>query len=221
MEFAVAILKPFHRICRPFVNGDYLQNIESTYLTDSRYAPDAIDYIRGYHLLEKELIRLFEFVEPADANLKCYSHQLYALFLRASTEFEANAKAVLQANGYLKSGNWNISDYHKLNAATRLSDYSIRIPIWNGTHRTIQPFASWQTGHSLNWYQAYNDVKHSRFAKFDCASLENVVTAVAAVFAVVFSQFHIFTFDPHHPVLMFNIDNDVWSHDACLRLSLP
>ena len=71
------------------LNDDFFQN---DYVLDPRYARNAIDLIRGYHLLERELFRLFDFVEPADANLQCYSHQLYAILLRASTEFEANAK---------------------------------------------------------------------------------------------------------------------------------
>jgi hypothetical protein len=168
----VSIPKPYYRIWRPFPNDNFFEN---DYVLDHRNAADAIDLIRGYHLLERELFGLFDFVEPADANWPCYSHQLYALLLRASTEFEANAKAILFANGYTRSGNFNINDYYKIEPATRLSEYLITIPIWQGIHRVVQPFASWNTGPSLSWYQSYNRVKHSRSEEFESASLQNVV----------------------------------------------
>ena len=148
--------------------------------------------------------------------MKCYSHQLYALLLRASTEFESNARAILSANGYKKSGNWNVNDYHKINAAMRLAEYTVTLPIWTGSHRRIQPFSPWASSPSLAWYQSYNTVKHNRASAFPSASLGNAVTAVAAVFAIVFAQFHILAFDPHHTVDMYSENNGALSHDSCL-----
>src|SRR5437868_2327075 len=106
----MSITIPYFRIYRPFGEGGGLLNFEYEYILDSRYASNLTDLIRGYHQLEKELIGISDFVEPSDANANCYSHRLYALLLRASTEFETNAKSILQANGYNKSGNWNITD---------------------------------------------------------------------------------------------------------------
>jgi hypothetical protein len=218
----LAITKPYFRICRPLVNGYYIQSVDNTYIRDARYANDSVDLIRGYHQLEKELLRICDFIEPADANIDCYSHQLYALLLRASTEFEANARAILTANGYSRPGNWNVTDYYKLNAATRLAEYSVTLPIWAGSHRKVQPFAEWSSGPSLTWYQNYNRVKHNRASAFLSASLGNAVTAVAAVFAIVFAQFHVLSFDPHHVVSSLSDDNGILSHDLCLlHVELP
>jgi hypothetical protein len=215
--------RPYKRICRPFVDGNFLQSFDSFYVRDSRYAPDYVDFVRAYHLLEVELKRIFDYVEPADANLSCYSHQLYALLLRACTEFESNAKAVLVANGYSVGRNLNIVDYHKLNAAMRLSDYAVRIPIWNGQARRVEPFRTWRAGPTLSWYQSYNASKHDRALNFSHASLENAVMAVSAVFCISFAQFCMFAFDPFHPVSSFNIDQDdsVWSHEACMLAVEP
>lgn len=207
----MTIAQPYYRIWRPFQNNDFFQN---DYVLDTRYARDAIDFIRGYHLLERDLFRLFDFVEPADANLSCYSHQLYELLLRASTEFEANAKAILQANGYTR-GHLNVNDYYKLQPATRLAEYAITIPIWRG-NRVFHPFDEWGTRASLSWYQAYNRVKHNRSEHFESASLENAVKAITAVFAIVFAQFGIATFDPYHEVGSFQWDGTLLSHSACL-----
>jgi len=196
----LGITTPYFRICRPFISGSYIESTNNSYICDTRYANNSVDLIRGYHQLEKELLRICDFIEPADANINCYSYQLYALLLRASTEFEANAKAILIANGYKNSRNLNIKDYHKLNAATRLAEYTVTFPIWDGIHRKIQPFSEWVSGESLTWYQGYNTVKHNRASKFSLASLGNVFKAVAAVYAIVFAQFQILTFNPHHIV---------------------
>lgn len=178
--------------------------------------------MRAYHLLERDLYRVLDFVEPADANLKCYSHEIYALFLRASTEFEASARSILVANGYTRPGNWNVKDYSKINKAMRLDEYGVSIPIWRGSHQRFKPFKDWSNGHSLSWYQDYNAVKHDRFANFPNASLESALNAVGAVFCILFAQFHVFAFDPHHPVNMYNVsDSGVFSHDACMLTIEP
>lgn len=215
----MGIAAPYFRICRPFVGGDYFRStIYDSYFLDRRYAAetDRVDSIRGYHQLEKNLLRICDFIEPADPNVDCYSHEIYALLLRASTEFESNARAILSANVYKKPGNWNVSDYYKINAATRLAEYAVTLPIWTGRFRRIQPFSSWASGPSLAWYQDYNEVKHNRASAFKSASLGNAVTAVAAVFAIVFAQFNVLAFDPHHIVGMYSQDNGLLSHDSCL-----
>ena len=220
----MGITTPYFRICRPFVDGSYLRNTNDTYIRDRRYTEetDRVDSIRGYYQLEKQLLRICDFVEPADPNVNCYSHELYALLLRASTEFESNARAILSANGYKKSGNWNVADYYKINAAARLAEYTVTLPIWTGSYRRIQPFSSWASGPSLAWYQDYNGVKHNRASAFPRASLGNVVTAVAAVFTIVFAQFNILAFDPYRIVDMFSENNGVLSHDSCLlHIELP
>lgn len=219
----MAIHKPYRRISRPFVNGHYITNSETNYPIDKRYAADSNNLIRGYHLLEKELYKIFDFVEPTDANLKCYSHQIYALLLRASTEFEANARAILTSNGYVKPENLNITDYFKVNGALRLSEYSITIPIWNGINKTFKPLEEWSSGHKLTWYQNYNAIKHNRSENFANASIENAIKAVGSVFCILFAQFNILSFDPNHPIEMFSIGegDNFWSHDACFLAVEP
>jgi hypothetical protein len=215
---------PYLRICRPYLSGQY-PTLEDSYLLDPRYASDRVDLTRSYHLLERELYRIFDFVEPADANLACYSHEIYALLLRAATEFEANSKAILRANGYVRPGgaNWNVVDYAKLNAAMRLDEYLVSIPVWNGTWRTFKPLTEWSQGHTLNWYKDYNSVKHDRFGNFASATLENAIKAVASVYCLLFAQFHIHVFDPHHPVEEYSASDATGelSHDACMLAITP
>ena len=88
-----------------------MTNIGNTYLTADRYAEDRISFIRAFHILSSDLIKLIDFIEPCDSNKFTYSHRIYELYLRASTEFESNCKAILKANGYIFEGNLNITDY--------------------------------------------------------------------------------------------------------------
>src|SRR5690554_5224374 len=100
--------KPYRRIIRPYLlpNHYVFGPSNNIYFVDDSYASDRFEIIRAYYILEKDLINLFEFIDPSDANLATYSHKTYELLLRASTEFELNAKKVLSANGYSNKSNW-------------------------------------------------------------------------------------------------------------------
>ncbi|WP_299411070.1 hypothetical protein [Acaryochloris sp. IP29b_bin.148] len=217
--------RPYKRIARPFnmPNGSYVGGtIDESYLADHNFAPDRTTAIRGYHAIENDLRRVFEFVEPHQQNLDTFSTRLYEIFLRASTEFESNCKSILAANGYSRAGDWNMGDYKKIEAATRLSEYQIRLTIWADTPRVLQPLAPWSTGGSLPWYQDYNTVKHNRSDKFKLANLKNTVDAVAALFVILFAQFNILAFSAHELVSSHG-DWNGWLayHNSIFWIKLP
>lgn len=221
------LTQPYKRIIRPFsLQDDYVHGYsdQRTYIADDRYANDRFEIIRAYHILEKDMISLFEYIEPTDANLSTYSYRTYELFLRASTEFELNAKKILMANGYSKTGNWNVTDYYKINAATRLSEYRLFINIWGNGKKEINPFIEWSSTHSLIWYQDYNSVKHNRHEQFAKASLGNLLKAVSAVFSVIFAQFHMFLFTQYQPTMSYHSDDESFelsSENTLFSIVLP
>jgi len=190
------LANPFYRIARPLNDQTsyvYGYNDEQSYIADNRYADDRLHLIRAYHIIEQDFKKLLEYIEPSDANLPTFSFRTYELLLRASTEFEANAKGILIANGYNKS-KLNIHDYHKLDQAMKLSEYELYINIWDTGIKTVKPFADWAKGPSLSWYQAYNDVKHNRKSSFNQASFANCLNAIGAVYCIVFAQFNMFLY---------------------------
>lgn len=226
------IEKPFRRIIRPFwITGDNLYGGRSgskfggtEYVLDPDYAAERVGLVRGFKIIEQDLLRLLEYVEPSDDNLKTYSHRLYELLLRASTEFEANCKGILVENGYSKSGkgNLNITDYALINTSSKLSDYEVRLSIWRDHPKDFYPLTGWSTGPSLNWYRGYNSSKHDRNRNFEHANLENVLTAVAAVAALLFSQFYIQCFWAQTPVAMCCCEEGGWfSHEDSLFAIKP
>lgn len=198
------ITKPYYRILRlPEIHWD------NSYVSDVRYAPDRQSLIRSYHTLESDLKRFFEYVEPTDDNLSTYSVRSYELLLRAATEFETNATSILIANGYSKQGDHlTIKDYYLVNKATHLSEYEIRISTWAPIFKIILPFQEWSAGHLLPWYTDYNTVKHDRSKEFHLAKLENMVTAVCAVFCILFAQFGTQVYNPHNEQTGYETDDD-------------
>jgi len=209
----VALNKPYYRIIRPFKadSTQYTEGSSPHYPTDSKYASDRIELCRAYQLIEKDLLHLFEYINPCDDNLKVYSHRTYELLLRTATEFETNCKRILEVNGYNCPKYLNMMDYFKIHQASKLGDYKINLLLWHPTPKTFQPFQEWageaEGSHPLSWYQAYNAVKHDRNKNFGDASLKNVLTAISGLKAIIFSQFFTFTTIGSEPIMYYKDDS--------------
>ncbi len=215
----MSITKPYFRIFRP-------GNDIPSYPVDARNADNCATLCRALTLLEQDLKTLFEFVEPCDENLHTFSHRIYELILRASTEFETNAKEILSANRYTRTANesLNIFDYHRIDQATRLSDFRVEIEIWRPSKKVIAPFSEWKKGPRLSWYKAYNDVKHNRHHRFHDANLENAVTSICAVAVILYCQFDFYTFISHRAdQVTIPVGDDRFAHfsDTIFRVVKP
>lgn len=186
----MCIKKPYIRTCRQFTDGSYANSGKSKYMECSYFAEDASHYTRAFSIIQKDLLNLFDYIEPSDINLKTYSYRVHELLLRASVEVEANFKAILRENGYCKQGNWNIDDYMKVNDSHFLSAYEIVIPNWYGSRNSINPFESFKEKKSPEWYKAYNATKHDRHQTFQKANFENLIGAVAGLLVLLSSQFY-------------------------------
>lgn len=209
----MSLSKPFFRIIRPSL-GD--NSCQSRHILDDRYAPDRGSLISAYHLLEKDFIKLLDYIEPTDKNLSVYSHRIYEQYLRAATEFEANCTAILFANDYPKKKNLKIEDFYKINKVSRLNEYQIRLYAWTPIPKIIEPFADWQntiTFKPLKWYQDYNSVKHNRNKNFELANFENLIKAISGVFVILFSQFYVQAFFPYHEGMFYRFDDDRFIYD--------
>lgn len=155
------------------------------------YAKDPAHYVRAFLVLQNDLLKLFEYIEPSDSNHGAYSFRTHELLLRAAVEVEANCKAILSENGYAKLNPdyWNIKDYAKVNATHHLSSYEVLIPVWKGLSFRRRPFATWANSSLLPWYTAYNQSKHDRHSNFDKATFQHVVDAICGVLVLLSSQF--------------------------------
>jgi hypothetical protein len=196
------IAKPYYRTVRQFVNGNYFAYPHDEYFMHPSYAMHPENYIRAFEIIQKDLLAIFESVEPADQNLPTYSFRMHELLMRTCIELEANFKAILAANTYSKTGNLNITDYYKIDVSHYLSEYEVRLPYWTGTRSVWKPFDEWRanaasaTPWSLAWYSAYNAAKHDRAGALSQANLENLLYAITGLEVVLSAQFFDFDFGP-------------------------
>jgi hypothetical protein len=198
----MVITRPYRRTCRPFRNSDYSTDGRWRYIEHPKFAQTPRHYVRRFLLLLKDLQELFDYVEPAERNLRSYSFRIHALLLRACIEVEANCKAILRENRYSKKPrDWKMSDYQKINATHRLSSYRVKVPDWRGQHDIRTPFAAWAGGGSLPWYRAYNTTKHDRLAEFQQATFEHLLDACCGVLVMLSAQFWTRDFSPGNDLL--------------------
>ncbi|WP_209025848.1 hypothetical protein [Legionella israelensis] len=203
----MTISKPYHRNCRQFVDGHYSEGGRWQYIVHPNYAKSPEQYVRAFLLIQKDLHEIFDYIEPADKNHKCYSFRIHEVLMRSCIEVEANFKAILEENNYEKkdkSGktlDMDIDDYKKVEKTHKLSMYKVKLPHWEGTKSVRTPFSSWKKPekYSPAWYQAYNKTKHNRHTEFHHASFENLIDSVCGLLVLLSSQFCTEDFSPSEP----------------------
>ena len=175
------------------------------YVIHPDYADSPETFVRAFLLIQNDINELFNYIEPSDQNLKTHSHRIHELLLRTCVEVEANCKAILRENGYIKQSNWTVDDYRKIEQSHFISRYEVKIPTWQGQQSIRKPFNSWATSTpSLTWYQAYNKTKHDRHINFADANFENLMTSACALAALMAAQFLDHDFSPGPMTLSIN-----------------
>ncbi|RUT95308.1 hypothetical protein EOD23_32825 [Mesorhizobium sp. USDA-HM6] len=149
--------KPFHRNFRSMMPSPNSGYSEWAYIRDKEYAKSPTHYIRAFNIIQSDLQKLFEYIEPSEESEKTYSYRVQELLMRTCIEIEANFKAILIENGYIPSMNnfgkpiYNINIYKKINKTHRLSSYEVILPIWNGSRKLWKPFDAWNGNGALPW----------------------------------------------------------------------
>ena len=192
------ILKPFRRNFRAVRSGPDRPNAGHSswaYIAEPEYAEAPEHYLRSFLILQADLQKLFEFVEPSDLCLKAYSFRIHDLLMRICIEVEANLKAILRENIYtpqvdrFRQPIYNMTIYRKINRTHHLSSYGVKLPIWGGSGRIMRPFASWDANATLLWYRAYNESKQDRMAAFKMANFESLIDPMAGLLVIITAQF--------------------------------
>jgi hypothetical protein len=221
----MSVSRPYHQTARQFADGDYMKGGRWMYIRHPHFARDPTHYIRGFDLIQKDLLTLFEYIEPAEQNHQAHSFRTFELLLRICTELEANFKSILRANTYNRSSarDLNIRDYHLIERSHFLSQFEVQLPHWTGEGDTRRPFATWADSHRLAWYDAYNSAKHDRASNLHDATLEHVIDAFCGLAVVLAAQFLDQSFSPLNDYLAVEGPGD-GSEDAIggyLRLKWP
>jgi len=182
----MAVERPYRRTIRQFSDGSYGR---PEYILHPKYSLDAAHYVRGANIIIKDVVSLFEYIEPSEVNIKSYSFRTHELLIRTCIEIEANFKAILSENSYSKRNNLSIRDYKKIEDSHFLSSYSVQLPIWREGPWEFKPFENWTCAGKPEWYQAYNAAKHDRHVAFSEANFGNLLGAVAGLVVLISSQF--------------------------------
>jgi hypothetical protein len=140
------------------------------------------------HALIGQLEHICRVIHPEGKNLDSFGHEIRSMLILACTEAETHWKNVLEANG---SEGESTKDYVKVANPLKLADYKVDFTFYPW-FEPVQPFEKWGTTSAttkdIEWYFAYNQVKHNRDVNFSEATLRRAFHAVAACFVMLCAQ---------------------------------
>ena len=82
------VTKPYKRTCRQLIDGSYKNDGNGNYVRHPHFAEAPRQYLRAFGIIQKDLLELFDYVEPADLNEPCYSYRIHELHTRACIEVD-------------------------------------------------------------------------------------------------------------------------------------
>ncbi len=182
------VLKPgeyYPRMARPTAN---YPDDPPSYPQPKKYEYEIANSKGQLSSLIFRLQQICQTLHPSEENYTSYGHEIRNLLILACTEVEAQWKGVLKAHEIVGK---DTSDYVKLNKAMHLNEYSILLTHYPWLPEFC-PFKDWQIDlptQSLNWYDAYNKVKHDRELNFTKATLIHAINAVCANIIMLYAQF--------------------------------
>lgn len=135
---------------------------------------------RDIKILLEKIQDILAYIEPSSQSLQAYGYKLRELLILACTEVE-NILKFYTPNPTGKM--LNTSDYIQIMQKVALNKYNISF-IDCVNKYSCKPFENWNSSaptQSIQWYHAYNKVKHDKANNINQATLENCLNAVAAV----------------------------------------
>lgn len=161
-------------------------NFQFNYVGDSFYQE-----IRAYQAIQDSLDSLLYVVEPSETNFESYGHKIRELLILACTEVEYLLLRILMENGYPKKKTYNTTDYIQCLPILKLNEYKVILGQYPNL-KIFQPFFNWNTQsptQTLEWYDAYNSVKHNRGGSLKNANFKNLLDAIAAIHILLEAQY--------------------------------
>jgi hypothetical protein len=143
------------------------------------------------HALITQLQDICQTVHLDTPNFQTFGTNIRNLLILTCTEVEAQWKYVLAGNRYNDNGRPNTNDYVKLLPAMRLNEFEVALT-WYPWLETFKPFSDWDPSRptsSLDWYDAYNKVKHDRVTNFQEATILRLIYAVTGCFVMLCAQY--------------------------------
>ncbi len=114
-------------------------------------------------------------------NGKTFSNEFAKLLLLSASEFEVIAKVLCAESGKTVSEKANIQEISKttLSLYPKIIETKINTP-----YQIIKPLSTWSLSCpnlGIEWWNAYNKIKHNRLSHFENANLQNCFKALASL----------------------------------------
>lgn len=137
-------------------------------------------YWNYYLSLENKFVDTLNYVELSEDNYNTYSNTYIILLQAIGSEMNALFKELCHFD---KNQNKNIKDFagRILNEFPELVNYEIKVI---GYDISFKPFEGWNVdkpSESLEWWKAYNHIKHNRIESIKDASLKNVLHSLGGL----------------------------------------
>lgn len=147
-------------------------------------------------LLEKDLIEIFDYVEPESSNFSTFGPNILKLFLSVCSEIDAVFKDLEKVVDpdceALRGSRPNIDDHCKFVCEKVRARFNGAEVGYSGSSIKCEPWRSWfedppsegeesDRGRNPQWWRAYNKVKHNRAEYYELANLGNLVDAFAGL----------------------------------------
>lgn len=205
----------YERISRPTFINDFLNyifvnnEIYSSYeflanYKDSNATPNRVEKYRNFskesynidlkrrvNLLLHKFYNICDFTEPNEKNDKSYGLVIRELLILICTEIESIFKNILIANNITPIAKiFTTRDYVRLLEILKLKDYFIVQHRFNNC-KFNNPFVSWSSDNSsqsLEFYDAYNKIKHNSEGELEKANMLNLKNSISALVILSSSQ---------------------------------
>ncbi|MFO0957090.1 MAG: hypothetical protein U0800_06435 [Isosphaeraceae bacterium] len=154
------------------------------------YFKSFIDSVEQVEALFSELSSISSVAHLDPQNLTVYGSRIRQMIIVACTEFEAQCRGILKANGCIKP-RFNTTDYVALLEPLKLNEYSVRLSRYPNL-QDLSPFKDWsnsQPSQSITWYENYNKVKHDREGNFNLGNLGCLLECIAACWIMMAAQY--------------------------------
>ena len=130
--------------------------------------------------LEADFADTLRYIECCEANEAAFSTEFAKQLVCICTECEALIKKICKATDP-KNPATNMGHYKR--STLKAFPGIHKAPVYLGRRRrTLHPFADWHTtGGRLEWWNAYQDIKHHRDSNLEKANLGNTLNALSAL----------------------------------------
>lgn len=144
----------------------------------------------SYIIAEDMLVDFLRFIPYCSEHMSVWSPMLVTIILESCSQLDSLWKYQAKQSRFVTKQNLTIKDYFTY-FGSRVS--SKEVVFWGEEAQLIQPYANWvdvsayksEYYASLNWWDAYNDLKHNRFLNRTQATLHNAVQSLAGLFVAI------------------------------------